>query len=481
LDDVEQEKGEVTDMAPEDRAHYTHTTWDDLALLHFGVPPTKEECEVEIKGRMTDQFDDSSPARMLFRKHKNTDRATIDMSIKKRLRLRTGDALIELMTGTVGGTLLTTKLVELLGTDDVPFDDELFDQMEIRAYENLLSKPNHMLANKSYKADPTFPDTEAILLHKQQALKKIDQHYAKLVENHKCSAKAGQLLTEFNHDIALELVPVFMYILKQKQRIFKARGLKIYYHPGNSDSQLNDWTQENFDFTQMSTEDDAEAWDGNMGPPFIQNELAELEIFNIPHTKISRFRNHKMNMHCYYGMIAFMMFSGGQDTLPVNTGSNHLYQEIKYNLSQNPARMFAGDDVAINCVPDTTPVWAIAERLFNQKFTRIVSERPRAFGWRLTPHKNIKDPQTTLAKVIYSGVKGELPRTIEGLMRDCATWNNHPELAHELSAEELVYCDEARALVEKHRRLYGIAKQGRHLAEKRGGDFDFNYQFGITE
>jgi hypothetical protein len=321
------------------------------------------------------------------------------------------DPLTDLMSGSVGGLALILFLRKALGGHPIPFDEDYFNQRCRRSWENMLYKDPALNASKRNKTDPSTPEAHADLLLKQQIIKKVGKVYSK--------AKAPQILTEHVHRVALDLAPVFMYCLYKVQEL--VAGSNVYFHPGHSDKDLAEFIRTHWNFSEISTEDDAEAWDCNMDAPFIQLELWLLEFLNIPKDLQLRFTNYKMNMKCALGPIAYMMFSGGPDTLPFNTIASYCFQNIRYDIPSSVAEIYGGDDVAINSKLSLSPAWT---SLLHQHFHHVLktnhTRHPIAFGWTLkpTPHKC---PKTILGRALTAACRNKMAQTLPDLIADTAT------------------------------------------------------------
>jgi hypothetical protein len=398
---------------------------DDLATFYFGEPRSKELREYDFHGTMTNQVDDSSRAKAMYLKHSSKDPTLMRWAIEKRVRFRRRDPALELMLAKTGSSALIATFERLVGPGLIPLDEEMYRSRQKRSMENLLEKDVALNMNKAFKTYPDVPENLTFLAIKQQIIKKIG-----CIDR---SAKAGQILTEHAHRVALDLAPVFMYILYKTQELVKDQN--IYLHPGHSDSDLAKFIAEHWDFSRLSLEDDAEAWDSNFDAPFIGLEFYLLDKFSIPEDLKLRFFKYKTAMECIMGPIAFMMFSGGPDTLPMNTVGNMVVQNLKYIIKRNSAQLYGGDDVAINDDPCLSPFWHLHSGLIHQIFKTIRTYHPCAVGWRIYPRVH-KDPATVLARLLYSEACGKGAKTIRDLLADYETLL-HSETICELSDHEV--------------------------------------------
>lgn len=384
---------------------------DILVDTHFGTPVPKHMREEVFDKLMTNQVNDNSLADQIFLRHKGTDETLKRWGIKKRLRWRKEQPWVELLKAQTSAAVLIAEFHNMTQARDCPFDQELFDSRTERSWVNMLYKDIALNVSKSYKCDPATSEEFAFLLVKQQYIKKFGKIFAK--------AKAPQILTEHVFRVALDLAPVFMYMYYQTERLCAEN--KVYLHPGKDDKTLIQWLKDNWDFSAESMEDDATAWDSNVNAPCIAFEFFLFDFFHIPQIYRERFVAYKCGMTSILGPIAFMMFSGGPDTLPFNTIQNAVLQAVRLVIPRNTPRGHGGDDVAINRVCPETDWWRrVGQFAIPQVFTPKKTKRPMMFGWVIAPEPH-KDPATLLARTLFSAATNKLSVTSKDLYADVAT------------------------------------------------------------
>jgi hypothetical protein len=440
---------------------------EDLVINLLGPNSTKESREHDFHGTLTDQVDDENETTGLYLRHSSKDETLIKWAIEKRVKWRTRPPKEELRLASEGSCLLIGAFEKLVGPGLVPFDEVFYQNRVLRSFSNLLDKDVSLNKSKQHKCDPLTPENWTQLLIKQQIIKKI----GKINSN----AKAGQILTEHVHRVATEMAAMFMYILYKTQELVKKHN--IYLHPGHSDSQFREFIEEHWDPNQMSTEDDATAWDGNFGAEFIGWEYYLLDKFQMPHDLKERFKTYKECMRCVAGPIAFMMFSGGPDTLPINTLGQMTLQELRFAVSAMKfaqkmnggkpiPQLFSGDDFAANTDCKFTDLWTRKHKLFKQEFKPIRTTRPHAFGWRIG-RSTCKDPTTVLARAIYNEAKGKGSVTTRDLLCDTETLLTDSNYS-DFTEEEQIITNTASSLVKAMARKYHIPLAGNNQAKKRG-------------
>jgi len=430
---------------------YGFDSLDDIAEYHFGLPLMRAEREVIYKGQMTSQFgdDDEGPARVIFPAHRMKDDATRTMTYDQRFVPRRRRPEIDLLEGSAGALQLTMALIKIIGTDSVPFDQELFNDCQRRAVRNMLDKGSQALNVREFKFDPTWPTNFAELFMKQQTLTKPG-------DINRPTAKKGQMITEFPTRVAIKLVPVFLYIIEQISRLAPP---EIYMHCGKTDADLQEHVS-GWNFDINSSEDDFTAWDSHVDAPFIKHQYDSLSIFNIPQELCDEFKLYKNEMTTKRGAMAFMMFSGGPDTLPFNSWANMLYQHVKYLIKPGTLQLYQGDDSATNDDPEVAPGWDQIDRLFTQVSTRVKKRYPGFCGWILHPAQVHRNPRVLLARLIFFSAKGTIAQRLPGLLADVCTITANPRLLFDLDDESSEAVRDALLLLMINCKLHRVPLKG---------------------
>jgi len=400
---------------------------------------------------MTSQFgdDDEGPARVIFPAHRMKDDATRTMTYDQRFVPRRRRPEIDLLEGSAGALQLTMALIKIIGTDSVPFDQELFNDCQRRAVRNMLDKGSQALNVREFKFDPTWPTNFAELFMKQQTLTKPG-------DINRPTAKKGQMITEFPTRVAIKLVPVFLYIIEQISRLAPP---EIYMHCGKTDADLQEHVS-GWNFDINSSEDDFTAWDSHVDAPFIKHQYDSLSIFNIPQELCDEFKLYKNEMTTKRGAMAFMMFSGGPDTLPFNSWANMLYQHVKYLIKPGTLQLYQGDDSATNDDPEVAPGWDQIDRLFTQVSTRVKKRYPGFCGWILHPAQVHRNPRVLLARLIFFSAKGTIAQRLPGLLADVCTITANPRLLFDLDDESSEAVRDALLLLMINCKLHRVPLKG---------------------
>lgn len=460
-----------------DRSISDQIELDGLCIDYFGCPPDKFDREMMTRGQLTNQVDDSSITHSLFIRHNvKQDPTVTKLGMDTRIAPRTTDPTDDLIRYKYGADCMISKFHSLTGSTSKPLDEALLNDRRLRAYENLVYKDPKLNLAKSFKTHLDTANSETFLLIKQQYVNKIGKIYSK--------AKAPQVLTEYVFRVALELGPIFMYILYEVQKDFEPHN--IYLHPGHSDEQFVDYIKKNWDFSVESMEDDATCWDTNIGPACIQFAYYLFDYYNIPEEYKLMYMDFKDNMHVLLFAIKYMMASGGPDTLPMNTIWSAMIQEIRLDLprlpplpKEEPARSLAiahyprppcrihgGDDVSINSAVRFSEWWALYAWYFPQVFKTVRTYHPLCFGWRLYPEPH-RDPETLLARTLYSIRTNRIKNNVTDLLATAQQLTSNA-CWEQLTSVEQDAATAALSLLNKARIRYHAALAGTNNATKAG-------------
>lgn len=444
---------------------------NEVADAVFGPIPDKYSREEVMKFGTTDQVREEPLGQSIFLQHRAKDTTLMKWAIKKRVKFRKVPADVALTMKKAGAEALISTFERVVGAGLIPFDEPMFLDRKRRSLQNLLEKDKDLNKAKDYKCDPTTPDHWTYLLIKQQVIKKMGTINRK--------AKAGQILTEHHHGVALELAPVFMYILYKLQEVLTRKGRRTYFHAGKSDGDLAEFVAKHWDFSKMSTEDDAEAWDSSVNASCIGFEFYLFDKFCIPNGLKDKFVKYKCLMTCIRGAIDFMMFSGGPDTLPFNSILNFTLTNLRYDMPTNVVELYSGDDSAFNEVLKFSKWWlSHSEEYFEHTFKTRVCRHPHAFGWVIRPVVH-KDPETVLARCVYAAASGKMLNCIDSLMADCTTLLSDV-VNDALDEREQDYCMLAVGMMEHYRRYYHLKDEVGFTRGKLGGRRSFDLR-GVAE
>jgi hypothetical protein len=463
------EDEELFDSLPRHEILQTSTTLssleadpDFLIESHFGIAPTKGEREAFYRGIETDQVRGDSNAQQLFINHHSRDPTLQPWGMKKRVRWRKTNAVLDLLKSQSDANVLNCEYMRLMGCNSLPFDEEEFSRRVERSYTNMLDKDKALNSSKAYKCEHSTPEEFTWFMTKHQIPRKINDIFRK--------AKAPQILTEHVHRVALDLAPVFMYILKKTDDVCLSKG--VYLHPGKNDAALAEFNKR-WDHSKDSMMDDAEAWDSNVNSPCISHELFLLDFHNIPEHLKQRFRAYKCLMMCILGPVDFMMFSGGPDTLPFNTILCAVLHAVRLSIPPGTPRVQGGDDFAVNGVFPYTSWWLkCGQYAIPQVFKPEIARYPSAFGWKFAPVMH-KDPRIILARTIHSISTGKIGNTARDLYADISTIVAAQEF---LTEDETIITEECATILEQVRRKQRDPLAGVNYALKLGARRHYNME-----
>lgn len=439
---------------------------DDLTTHFFGLAPLKEDREKIHKGMLTDQVDDTSLASSIFLYHNpKKDKTLASLGMKARVSFRTKDPRSEILEHYPAEQALIETFNSLIGSDPIEFDHSMFEDRCVRSMANLLSKDASLNISKVWKTYYSTPENYTEFAIKRQPIKKIGKIFSK--------AKDPQVLAEHVYRVSLEMAPIWMYIMYKTQELLDSRGHKIHLHPGHSTQDLIDFVKTNVDFSRLSREDDATGWDSKVNAPCVSFGEYLLLRFGFSQADFERYKFYKDYMESTRGPIAFMMFSGGPDTLPFNTLLSMTIQHLKYEIKKGTAQTYGGDDVFINDTPPVRPGWHLLEgthiiQVFKTKDLRY----PTAFGWRYF-HEPHKDPEITLARLLYAEAKGKTFDVILDIAADATTLAK-PSVMMSLEPHQQELVTFLFKRVNHYMKAARKPRQGKTFSRKAGGERDYD-------
>jgi len=170
----------------------------------------------------------------------------------------------------------------------------------------------------------------------------------------------------------------------------------------------------------MNSTNDYTAFDQSQTGEALALEMLKASVFGIPDHVMEYYHDLKLHLHCQYGELAVMRFTGEGPTLLFNSDFNAALTGCQYELSHTTPCAIAGDDLAINGVPRERPGWP-----FLRRFLTIVAKPERVrtasfCSWLLTPAGAIKEPRVVFAKLRIARERGEEKLVLDNLLAEVA-------------------------------------------------------------
>nr|AHA59468.2 replicase [Cherry rusty mottle associated virus] len=383
-----------------------------LADIQAGVK-VKESREVRIDNLVTEQFSETHKGKgkiltaapdnfeAIYPRHKAGDTATFVMAARKRLKFSYPARERQKFMAAIpyGASMLQVFLKRVRLQPN--FDHKLFEESRSDFEEKKLQKSMATLENHSGRSDPDWSIEKALIFMKSQLCTKFDNRFR--------SAKAGQTLACFHHDVLCRLAPYIRYIEK---KVFKALPKNLYIHSARNFDDLRDWVIEN-NFTGVCTESDYEAFDSSQDANILAFEVSLMEYLRLPRDLIEDYKYLKFHTHSKLGQFAVMRFTGEAGTFLFNTLANMVFTFMRYEVNGRESICFAGDDMCANkLLRKKSEFEHILERMTLKAKVQHTT-KPTFCGWRLGDFGIIKRPQLVQERILIALEKGNFNECID--------------------------------------------------------------------
>nr|QQG34625.1 RdRp [Anthurium alphaflexivirus 1] len=373
----------------------------------------KSKREVIVGEDITDQIKETeNEASQLFLQHSQKDKATYELTKKKRLRFKsTAQCQRELRKkkNLTKGKLLFKNFLKGMDLDTTPveFDKERFE----------------VLKEEYYKKKLTLKDIKTMENNKDRSI--IDDGINKINiflkgqkvgkwEKLKSDAKAGQTIACFKDAALCTLGPIADYLY---EKIDKVMPEQYWIHTRKNIRQFNKFCKKNFSKFTRCTTNDYEAYDQSQNAECLIFEVMLLEYFNIPDDLIEFYKFLKVSANTQFGNLEIMRLTGEWCTFLFNTYVNIAYstfkfQELRLPRKLKPASAFGGDDLVIEGELTITKEFLQYGHLFALKSKLEVTDKPMFCGWRITVDGIYKSPSLLAAKLLSLNSKQDFINSI---------------------------------------------------------------------
>nr|AGI62184.1 replicase [Cherry rusty mottle associated virus] len=383
-----------------------------LADIQAGIR-VKEAREFRIGNLVTEQFSETHKGKgkvltaapdnfeAIYPRHKAGDTATFVMAARKRLKFSFPARERQKYMAAIpyGESMLQVFLKRVKLQPN--FDHRLFEESRADFEEKKLQKSMATLENHSGRSDPDWGVEKALIFMKSQLCTKFDNRFR--------SAKAGQTLACFHHNVLCRLAPYIRYIEK---KVFKALPNNLYIHSARNFDDLRDWVIRN-NFTGVCTESDYEAFDSSQDANILAFEVSLMEYLRLPRDLIEDYKYLKFHTHSKLGQFAVMRFTGEAGTFLFNTLANMVFTFMRYEINGKEAICFAGDDMCANKLLRKKGEFEhILDRMTLKAKVQHTTE-PTFCGWRLGNFGIVKRPQLVQERILIALEKGNFHECID--------------------------------------------------------------------
>nr|QQG34591.1 polyprotein [Gymnadenia betaflexivirus 1] len=382
----------------------------------------RELREFKTEKAMSEQFPDffkkgepqsllPNPCRFqgIYPKHSNSDSLTFFAAVKKRLKFSCPAKEREKFENVLH---LGEEMFHVF-LEKVPLDPKInrifLEESEMEYVQKKVSKSGATIQSHVARSDPDWGKHEIFLFIKTQLCTKYEKRF--------CDAKAGQTLACFAHKLLNRFAAPCRYLEKKIQEALPER---FYIHQKKRFYQLNDWVIK-FGFDDVCTESDYEAFDSSQDALILAMEYAMLKYIQWDKSLIEDYLDMKFNLGCRLGNLAVMRFTGEFGTFILNTVCNMSFTFMTYNIKENVAIAFAGDDMCANSALKEYGAEGPYEHILKKLTLKAKVDRtknPTFCGWRLTRKGLYKRPELILDRLLISEEKGTFHETLDGYLME---------------------------------------------------------------
>nr|QQG34575.1 RdRp [Ferula potexvirus 1] len=365
---------------------------EENALGDYTEPlPDKEAREIHSESHgHSNCIQTSDPVVQLFQHQQAKDETLLWATIEQRISTTTVEAnLQELVLKRDLGDILFLNYQRAMGlpSDPIPFNPTLWESCKAEVQNAYLSKPVANLVNGTSRQSPDFDPAAISLFLKSQWVKKVEKLGC-------LNVKPGQTIAAFMQETVMIYGTMARY-MRRVRETFQPRN--IFINCEKSAEDLDAFVGENWNFKRPAHSNDFSAFDQSQDGAMLQFEVIKAKFHNIPEEVIEGYIQIKTHAHIFLGTIAIMRLSGEGPTFDANTECSIAYHHTKYDVKEDVAQIYAGDDMAQDAPPIEKPSFkAISDRLALTSKPITHTQEPGNFatfcGWQITPIGIIKDP-----------------------------------------------------------------------------------------
>nr|CAH2618939.1 replication polyprotein [Wallace's spikemoss associated tymo-like virus 2]CAI5383979.1 replication polyprotein [Wallace's spikemoss associated tymo-like virus 2] len=374
----------------------------------------------EVPGGM--QFPDSDPHRMsqIFPHHSAKDETLYHLTMSSRLKFSSQRAnREELLDHEWLGLALFNRLIDkkVVPVDPVHWDQELYQQCIAESIDKKLARPLSELVNNDDRSDPDWRKNFVRLSPKGAWVQKM--------EKINTPAKPSQAIACFSDEYLLNFGPLVLYLSKKLE---EHRPSWLYIHQRRNPAALNDWVKKNWK-SRPSFENDFTKFDSSQRGCFVVLECMLMAHFGFPEPYIREYADLKTDTQCAHGVLQIMRFTGEAGTFDFNTLAAVAYFFLKFNVPHGTPQCHAGDDLALNGIPQVRPEFAQYEHSLPLSDKPLYPKVTNFCSWLITPHGIFKNPELLHLKMEAAVERGKTRDIVQSYLTEhCFLYDNFEEL-----------------------------------------------------
>jgi len=385
----------------------THIPPESLDAHYDGLVEAageKFDREARVGDGYTNVFQTEDPFVQLFPHQQAKDEALWQLTLGARIV--PGDAASNAADFraklSIGSTLFENYRVAM-GLPQAPlkFQSALWSVCEREVAAKYGEKSVAQLINGATRQSPDFDDFMVALFNKSQWVKKPEKMGQ--------PAKAGQAIASFKQTVVMEFGIMARYMRKVREHFEPTR---IFVNCGTRPEQLSDWVRKQWRHDGSAFANDYTRFDQSQDASMLAFEYYHGQHVGVPADVLDRYLRLKMNARAFTGFLGIMRLSGEGPTFDANTACNIAYHFTRFAVPDNANLVFAGDDMAQDCLAEEKPSFALIQRRLLLEGKPVVhTQQPGDLtgfcGWRFSRYGIVADPLKTHASLVLGRkVKG---------------------------------------------------------------------------
>nr|QTU69130.1 RNA-dependent RNA polymerase [Potato virus X] len=318
-----------------------------------------------------------------------------------------------------------------LPKERIPFSQEVWEACAHEVQSKYLSKSKCNLINGTVRQSPDFDENKIMVFLKSQWVTKVEKLGLPKI-------KPGQTIAAFYQQTVMLFGTMARY-MRWFRQAFQPK--EVFINCETTPEDMSAWALNNWNFSRPSLANDYTAFDQSQDGAMLQFEVLKAKHHCIPEEIIQAYIDIKTNAQIFLGTLSIMRLTGEGPTFDANTECNIAYTHTKFDIPAGTAQVYAGDDSALDCVPEVKHSFHRLEDKLLLKSKPVITQQkkgswPEFCGWLITPKGVMKDPIKLHVSLKLAEAKGELKKCQDSYEIDLSYAYDHKDSLHDLFDEK---------------------------------------------
>nr|UOF93346.1 replication-associated protein [Potato virus X] len=318
-----------------------------------------------------------------------------------------------------------------LPKERIPFSQEVWEACAHEVQSKYLSKSKCNLINGTVRQSPDFDENKIMVFLKSQWVTKVEKLGLPKI-------KPGQTIAAFYQQTVMLFGTMARY-MRWFRQAFQPK--EVFINCETTPEDMSAWALNNWNFGRPSLANDYTAFDQSQDGAMLQFEVLKAKHHCIPEEIIQAYIDIKTNAQIFLGTLSIMRLTGEGPTFDANTECNIAYTHTKFDIPAGTAQVYAGDDSALDCVPEVKHSFHRLEDKLLLKSKPVITQQkkgswPEFCGWLITPKGVMKDPIKLHVSLKLAEAKGELKKCQDSYEIDLSYAYDHKDSLHDLFDEK---------------------------------------------